>query len=243
MNYFEYNGTSSLDMGLRIESKNVFSAPEYEVDFLTIPGRDGDLIARPGRYPNVQVTYSVFLPAKSTQELAEKILAVKEWLYEEPDRYHELTDTYDTEFFREAVYAGKLDIADELNRIGVFTISFSCLPFRYSTAGSRFQSITSSGTAVTNPFITPSKPYMKIYGSGDISLTIQSVSKNATWHFTDIDSYIEVDSNLMNFYRGTEPQNDKVVGDGFPQLYQGRNTISFTGAVSRIDIMPRWVTL
>ena len=30
MNYFEYNGISSLDMGLRIESKNVFSAPKYE---------------------------------------------------------------------------------------------------------------------------------------------------------------------------------------------------------------------
>ena len=30
MNYFVYNGISSLDMGLRIESKNVFSAtPMY----------------------------------------------------------------------------------------------------------------------------------------------------------------------------------------------------------------------
>ncbi len=243
MNYFEYNGISSLEMGLRIESKNVFSAPEYEVDFLSIPGRDGDLIAGPGRYPNVQVTYSVFLPAKSTQELAEKILAVKEWLYEEPDRYHELIDTYDAEFFRQAVYAGKLDIEDELNRIGVFTISFSCLPFRYSAAGYRTQSITTSGTAVTNPFITASKPYLKIYGSGDITLTIQNVNKNATWRFTDINEYIEVDSNLMNFYKGTELQNGKVVGDGFPQLYRGRNTISFTGNISRIDLIPRWVTL
>ena len=44
MNYFEYNGISSLDMGLRIESKNVFSAPKYESKFQSIPGRDGDLI-------------------------------------------------------------------------------------------------------------------------------------------------------------------------------------------------------
>lgn len=243
MNYFEYNGTSSLDMGLRIESKNVFSAPEYEVDFLSIPGRDGDLIAGPGRYPNVQVTYSVFLPAKSQQELAEKILAVKEWLYEEPDRYHELTDSYDAEFFRQAVYAGKLDIEDELNRIGIFTVSFSCLPFRHSMVGVRTQTITASGAVLTNPYITASKPYMKIYGSGDITLTIQGGGKNATWSFTDIDTYIEVDSNLMNFYKGTEPQNDKVTGSGFPLLYRGRNTISFTGDVSRIDLIPRWVTL
>ena len=72
MNYFVYNGVSSLDMGLRIESKNVFSAPEYDVTFQSIPGRNGDLILPNGRYPNVQVTYSVFLPAKSIAELAEK---------------------------------------------------------------------------------------------------------------------------------------------------------------------------
>ena len=68
MNYFVYNGVSSLDMGLRIESKNVFSAPEYDVTFQSIPGRNGDLILPNGRYPNVQVTYSVFLPAKSIAE-------------------------------------------------------------------------------------------------------------------------------------------------------------------------------
>ena len=68
-------------MGIRIESKNVFSGPEYEMDFLSIPGRDGDLIAGGGRFPNVQVTYSVFIPAKTTTELAQKITAVKNWLY------------------------------------------------------------------------------------------------------------------------------------------------------------------
>lgn len=243
MNYFVYNGTSSLDMDLRIESKNVFSAPEYEVDFITIPGRDGDLIAGSGRYPNVQVTYSVFLPAKTTQELADKISAVKEWLYEEPDRYHELTDSYDEKFFRDAVYAGKLDIEDELNRIGVFTISFSCKPFRHSLAGYAIHTITTSGAVLTNPYITASKPYMKIYGSGKVTLTIQSGAKNSTWTFTGIDTYIEVDSDLMNFYRGTEPKNDTVTGEGFPMLYRGNNTISFTGNVSRIDVLPRWVTL
>ena len=94
MNYFVYNGVSSLDMGLRIESKNVFSAPEYDVTFQSIPGRNGDLILPNGRYPNVQVTYSVFLPAKSIAELAEKITKVKEaWLYGEQNAYHTLSDS------------------------------------------------------------------------------------------------------------------------------------------------------
>ena len=96
MNHFVYNGVSSLDMGLRIESKNVFSAPEYDVTFQSIPGRNGDLILPNGRYPNVQVTYSVFLPAKSIAELAEKITKVKAWLYGEQNAYHTLSDSYDT---------------------------------------------------------------------------------------------------------------------------------------------------
>lgn len=39
MNYFEYNGARSDDMGLRIESKNVFSAPKYDAKFTAVPGR------------------------------------------------------------------------------------------------------------------------------------------------------------------------------------------------------------
>ena len=130
-----YKGIRSCDMGIRIESKNVFSAPEYEVDFLSIPGRDGDLISGSGRFSNAQVTYSVFIPAKTISELSQKITAVKGWLYSGLNAYHELSDTYDTEFTRKAVFAGKLDIEDQMNRIGIFTTSFSCQPFRYSAEG------------------------------------------------------------------------------------------------------------
>lgn len=139
MNYFVYKGVRSSDMGLRIEKKEVFSAPKYDVEFLSIPGRSGELIAGGGRFPNTQITYSVFLPAKSIAELSQKITAVKGWLYSGLDSYHELSDTYDTEFTRAAVYAGKLDIEDEMNRIGIFTISFSCKPFRYAVAGAKSQ--------------------------------------------------------------------------------------------------------
>ena len=68
MNYFEYKGIRSSDMGLRIEEKEVFSGPQYGMEFDEIPGRDGDLIAGAGRFPNVQITYTVFVVAKSVSE-------------------------------------------------------------------------------------------------------------------------------------------------------------------------------
>ncbi len=242
MNYFVYKGIRSSDMGLRIESKEVFSAPEYEVDFLSIPGRHGDLIAGDGRFPNAQVTYSVFLPAKSVTELSQKITAVKGWLYSNLNSYHTLSDTYDTEFTRKAVYAGKLDIEDELNRIGVFTISFSCLPFRYSVAGEKSQ-LVGNGKSLTNPYPFQSYPLIRVVGDGEGTLTIQSADSNATWTFTDIDEYVEIDSEMMNCYKGTEPKNDTVAGDGFPILNPGENTFSFSGGIKGISVFPRWCSI
>ncbi len=239
MNYFTYNGVSSLDMGLRIESKNVFSTPQYEKKFQSIPGRDGDLIIPNGRYQNVQITYSVFLPAKTLPELQEKLTAVKAWLYTEPDRYHELRDTYDADCFRRAVINTQLDIEDQLNKIGVFTVSFSCLPFKYLDSGTVPIRITASPYALTNPTAFPAKPYIKVSGTGEGRLAIGQEH----WDLTDIDRYIEIDSEQMNFYKGAEPRNDRVTGDGFPILHPGVNSVSFAGDFTSVTIEPRWVTL
>jgi len=38
VNYFEYNGVRSSDMGVRIMSKNVFSAPKYDLTFQSNTG-------------------------------------------------------------------------------------------------------------------------------------------------------------------------------------------------------------
>ena len=242
MNYFEYKGIRSSDMGLRIEEKEVFTGPQYGLEFDEIPGRDGDLIRSGGRFPNVQVTYSVFLPAKSVAELSAKIAAVKAWLYTDLDRYHQLTDTYNPNFYRKAVFSGKLDIEDELNRIGVFTVSFSSFPFQYSEDGGT-QKEYATGDTVNNPYPFASKPYIKVYGSGEGTLTIQAASHNSTWKFLELDGYLEIDSEQMNFYKDDEPKNDTVSSDGFPLLYPGENTVSFSGGITAVTAIPRWCCL
>jgi len=243
MNYFIYNGINSKDMGVRISSKNIFSAPKYDLAFQAIPGRDGDLISPNGRFPNVMVSYTCFIPAKSIAELAAKVTAVKGWLYTEPDRYHTLSDSYDTDFFRKAVFNNKLDISDELNRIGVFTVNFTCHPMRFSSVGTKKSTHTASSFYLTNPYKFSSKPYIKITGSGAGTLTIQSTSTNKTWNFKSISGYIECDSELMNFYKATELKNNTVTGNGFPLLAPGKNTFAFSGGITKVEVIPRWCAL
>lgn len=243
MNYFTYNGVRSIDMDLRIESKNIFSAPEYDATFKSIPGRSGDLILPNGRYPNVQITYTVFVVAKTISELAEKIKDIKSWLYQDQNSYHRLTDTYDTTYYRQAVYTKSLDIEEQLNKIGQFTVSFSCKPFRYRCDGQTEMVIPVSGTVLTNPEAFPSRPIISITGDGTITLNIQNDAYNGTWKFSDFKGYIVCDSELMNFYSGTTLLNNKVIGSGFPILYPGDTTISWVGPVTELKIVPRWVAL
>ena len=88
-----------------------------------------------------------------------------------------------------------------------------------------------------------SKPYLRIIGSGSGDLTIQSEESNASWHFTGIDEYLEADSEQMNFYKGSEPMNENAAGDGFPILYPGDNTITFTGGIQEVAVIPRWCSV
>ena len=73
MNYFIYNNINSLDMGIRIQSKNVFSTPKRNLKFKSINGRNGDLILPNNRYENVDVSYTVFVVAKSLTFLPEPL--------------------------------------------------------------------------------------------------------------------------------------------------------------------------
>ena len=243
MSHFTYNGRSSADFDLHIEKKDVFSAPEYDAEFISIPGRSGDIINPNRRFSNIKVTYTVFLARKNAAALASVLRDIKGWLYSEPDRYHEVTDSYDTEYFRYGVISGNLDIEEQLNKVGSFTVTFNCKPFKYSFAGQQTVAADASELTITNPTAFESKPYIKLYGSGAVTLNILSGGSTNAWTISVIDEYIEIDSELMNCFKGTALKNDKVKGAAFPVLKPGTCTISCTGDVTRIEVIPRWCCL
>lgn len=242
MSYFTYNGRSSEEFGLHIEKKDVFSAPEYDAEFTSIPGRSGDLIVSNRRFANIKVSYTVFLARKNVADLSDVLHAVKGWLYTEPDRYHEITDSYDTEHLRYGVISGSLDIEEQFNKLGSFQVTFNCKPFKYSLDGLQELSIE-NGDSIFNPEAFTAKPIITLKGSGDFSLTLKNGEYIKTWNFKGITDGVVCDSEQMNFYYGTMLLNDKVTGDGFPELHPGETVLTVSGGVSEIKITPRWCCL
>jgi phage-related protein len=235
--HFNFNGVDSLEYDLYILSKGTYNAPERDVTFQSIPGKSGDLIIDNGRYKNLSIPYKVALLPAGRASIAERSRKIKRWLLGSVG-YYRLADSYDERYFRLAAHTTALDIEEVLPQYGEMELVFNCKPQRYSFEGQRSRTITAAATLI-NPEIFPSNPYIKITGSGSISLHIN----NDTYSFTDVDEYIELDSELKNAYKGTVSQNSKMTAAEFPTLAAGENLIQWTGTVSTIEIAPRWWTI
>lgn len=237
MNQFTYKGKKSYDdMDLIITETPSIVSPERDIVFTSIDGRNGDIIEDNGRFRNVDVEYRV---AAIPDSLTLPVLArkIKGWLQGEIG-YFVLTDTYDPLYFRYGCYIGNLNIEDVLQQIGNATLKFNCKPFKYSFDGQNIINITAN-TSLVNPEEFTSSPYIKIVGTGNVTMAIN----NTSFTFTGIDEYIEIDSEMMLAYKGTALQNTKINFTSFPKLAPGTNNISFTGFVTEIDIKPRWCAL
>ena len=233
-----YNGRRSLDYGLMVTGKTVYNGAQRDVTVIEVPGRDGNLIIDNGRYKNVPIRYDLaIVPGMTPFDFAELAQIIKDWLL--PDAgYHELWDDYDPRYYRLGAYTGSVDIEQELTSLGSCSLSFDCKPFRYSVEGQQAVTLTAAGT-LYNGEVYASKPYIKVTGSGDITLTINGTD----YELDDVDGYIELDSELMDAYKGTSNQNSKLTAGDFPKLIPGLNSISWTGTVTSVSIVPRWCCL
>lgn len=99
----------------------------------------------------------------------------------------------------------------------------------------------SASLSITNPTVFESRPDIKLYGSGAVVIMIQPQGRGMM--ISNLDEYIEIDSELMNCFKDTVLKNDTVKGAEFPVLKPGACTINCTGDVTRIEIIPRWSCL
>lgn len=237
--FFMYRGHSSLEYGLFITKKNVYKGAQRDLKFVSVPGRNGDLIIDNGRYKNITVTYKLALLNNTKWSFSELAHLIKSWLFPEQG-YSRLWDSYNSGYFRQALYSDELDIEEEIKDLGAVTISFNCKPFMYSFDGQNVVDMTACDT-LYNAEAFPALPYIKITGSGAVKLNI---NENELL-IGDLNEFIELDFETLNAYKGSEPKNNTVFGSlmSSVRLMPGFNTVSCSGNVSKLEIIPRWCRL
>ena len=226
--YFEWNGQRSTAFGVHVtDQPSIIRAPE-RAKFTSVPGRSGTLTTLEGR----DVYDDFILPIDCTVRDLSRLSEISTWLRgdgrlvtpEQPGGYYDARVVNQIEFAK--VLRGRA------NR--TFTVTFRCHPFWY-LSGVEDTVLTESTSFITNPGNIASEPVITVEGSGDITLMIgESIIE-----LEGVTGSITLDTPLFEAYKGAEPLNDHMIGD-FPILAPGMNAISWSGAVTKIEILPNW---
>ena len=171
---FSFDNVSSRDYGVYITGEAVFDAPEREVEMIAIPGRNGAFALDKGRFENIEVSYPAGIFADNEADFAEAVSDFRNFLCSRKG-YVRLTDEYNPNEFRMAVYKSGLEVTPAQLKAGEFEIVFDCMPQRYLLSGETAIEVA-DGQTILNPTLFDSCPLLTLAGYGVISFSGQTIS-------------------------------------------------------------------
>lgn len=228
-----WNGVPSNEVPVVVEHPPGRKVPRRKMEVISIPGSNRDIIIQQEAYENVPQLYEIHIPSRRPR-LDIAIRKVTDWL--EVPGYNRLEDTYEPEIYRLAYYVGDHNIENILNQGGKAQIEFMCRPERWLKEGELPIILCIAGD-IFNPTDKTAKPLITVKGSGSGTLTVGSY----TISMTDCAGVV-LDCEEEDAYRGTTNMNNTVSGD-FPLIVSGKVSVSWTGGVTGVTIIPRWWTI
>ena len=161
-----FDNKTSREYGVYITGEAVYNAPARDVEMITIPGRNGSFALDNGRFENIEVTYPAGIFAETEADFAQAVSDFRNFLCSKRG-YCRLTDEYNPNEFRMAIYKSGLEVDPTMLRAGKFDITFECKPQRWLTSGETAVAVT-SGDTLTNPTLFESSPLLEATGYGVI---------------------------------------------------------------------------
>ena len=228
--WFEWNGKKCTDFGIHVSEHPSITFPAERTTFTNIPGRSGSLTVLEGDdvYDDMVLTANCLIDDPS------RIPEIAAWLRGSGT----VTFANRQGGFYHARVVNQIPFEKILrgNPHRSFAINFRCKPFWY-LSDVELITLTTSGTFITNPGSVASEPLITVYGSGEITLMV-----GMTITELEITDKITLDTPLMEAYSGSTSMNSCMSGD-FPSLLSGKNAVSWSGNVSRVEIQPNWRSL
>ncbi|SCJ99154.1 Phage-related protein [uncultured Clostridium sp.] len=220
-----FNGNRSLNLNLFLENYPSIPIANEEYEEVPIEGRNGKLIINKGTYPDKKIPFTFTILSPRIEIDFERVY---EWLTEIEDN-RLIFGREDRCYKVKKVIFG--DIQKEFRSIGEFNVTFLCEPFIQDLDKTTHE-ITTSGFKINYDGNAPGDTLIKVYGSGNIQLTING----ETMQINNVTDYVEIDSELLQVRNqdGTS-KDDDTLGD-FILFTKGENVISYTGTVTKVVV-------
>ena len=227
MSEITFKGTTASSKSVTVLKYPEIVKPTLRVETVKVPGRDGELtLSGMPSYEAMVLECECMVPS------VDKISAAAAWL----------TGRGDLVLGNDPDYAYDAQVIDEIRFEKIlrghahrrFTVPFLCQPLKKKATTEPNIELTAPGTVVNIGHV-PSRPLIKIEGSGNVVLAVGAYSLS----ITDISTSILIDSDLGMATAGTVNESYKVSGE-WPLLVVGNNAVGWTGAVTKVTITPRW---
>lgn len=237
MGIIKYNGISTDEVGIVVETPPNYEIPERNYEIIPVPGRNGDIIIDLNSYKNVVREYDIAI-GEEDGDFSVLSSKIANWLYS-GHGYLRLEDSYLPEYYMMAAVIAPNNIINILQQAGRATVQFNRKPQRFLKSGDR-PIIVTKQTTLFNPTQFNSKPLIIVNGTGSGVVNIGGYSVK----IDNLEDEITIDCELEESYKGTNNQNNKVtLSNGYPLLVPRDNIVNFSGGITKVTIIPRWWTI
>lgn len=172
---FTFGSISSKDYDVYITQESAYDAPERDVEFIDIAGRNGAYVLDKGRFLNIQVSYKCGIAGEDSNVFKERIRTFRNALASQIG-YHRLTDDYHDTRYREAIFTDGINVKMADRQAGEFTVTFNCKPQRFRTDGESrhpiYEGTTVQNTSIFNPTRFDAQPLIDFDATANGSFTI-----------------------------------------------------------------------
>ena len=202
------------------------------LESVEIAGRTGNYLIDHKRWENLPSSYFLLFANETNFDNCKAFLASK-------IGYKRLEDSEHTNEFRMAriIDEIKADVVSDRNLFKI-ELNLDRKPQRFLISGETVTTKTENGS-ITNPTLFDAKPLLRVYGAGTVGIGSYSLT------ITQADVYTDIDSEMMDCYKGTTNKNKFVnlTGHKFPILTPGSNGITLGSGITKVEITPRWYTI
>lgn len=237
---FYLNKHDSSEFNTFIRERPAKQASNRVVELKERGGNDSIVIDK-AYHENTTLSLDCYYKAPSLDEVQFYEDKIKKWL--DFGHYTDFIPYYDIQYrYKAIVTKAPVFTGTRKNGYNVpFHFELSLRAFKHSLTGLRTLSFTKPFKLVNHELYS-ALPYLKIHGSGDITLLINGRETN----IKGLLSYIELDSEELEVYQespaGVLDMSNKFYSKDFPHLDEGENVISWKGNITKIEIKPRWRT-
>lgn len=260
----KFNGTSSEDLGLVLQTSPAYYIPERNYTYTSITGRNGDVITDGKSFKNVKVKYSLAWIIRPGYTFSEQSSLVASWL-SSANGYARLEDDYDCNVYRLASVTAETNMSNVLDQASGVSIEFNCKPQRFFKSGEIEHQIgewngevikerdgySEAGiwcTYITNPTKFTARPVIMLYPLGEgetddirynLNIKVYNIPNKDKRYLIDDNMVTELTIENLRSIQNYNSEGTELLVKIDSELqefyYIGKDTASVVDTIARLD--------